>query len=296
MRILISGASGQLGREFCRTAPPSVTLLAPSREQLDVTRPDVVLRAVDGFRPDWIINAAGYTAVDRAESEPAEAFAVNRDGAANLAVGANETGARLLHVSTDFVFAGEAGRPYGPEDEAAPISVYGRSKLEGELAVRSALPEAIILRTAWLYSIHGTNFVKSMLQLLTERDRVTVVDDQIGTPTWTQDLANAIWSMVEARLTGVHHWTNAGLASWYDFAAAIRKEAISLEMIAHPAELVPIRTEEFPAAAARPAFSVLDKSHTWRALGYTPPHWQESLGAMLRDLVRTRPDSLRILA
>jgi dTDP-4-dehydrorhamnose reductase len=233
-----------------------------------------------------IVNAAAYTAVDRAETEKDRAHAVNATGAANVAIAASEAGARLIHVSTDFVFDGRSPLPYRPEDAVAPLSEYGRSKLAGEEGVRAALGEsALILRTAWLHAAGGPNFVLTMLRLMKERGSVRVVSDQIGTPTWARGLAAAIWRAAPLTgFSGTHHWTDAGVASWYDFAVAIAEEGQAANLLPSGVLVEPIRTEDYPTPARRPASSVLDKTSAWSVLG-TSPHWRVHLREMLRDIV-----------
>lgn len=283
--ILLVGAQGQLGWELQRTAPAGLTLHALDRAALDITDAAAVQACVEALRPGLIINAAAYTAVDRAEQEPALAYAVNRDGPAHLAAAAAACGARLVHVSTDFVFDGTLGRPYRPEDPVKPLGVYGASKAAGEAAVREALGgAALILRTAWVYSAHGANFVKTMLRLMRERERLGVVADQVGTPTWARDLARALWRAAELGLTGTHHWTDAGVASWYDFAVAIQEEALALGLLTRPIPIDPIATADYPTPARRPAYSVLDKTAFWTALGRPAGHWRVGLRGMLKEL------------
>ncbi len=285
MRVLVAGAGGQLGFELKRTRPLGVELLALSSGELDLTEAGAVRRRVAEERPGLIINAAAYTAVDRAEAERERAFAVNGQGAANLAVAAREADARLIHLSTDFVFDGEKSSPYLPDDAPNPLGVYGASKLAGEERVREILgPATAIVRTAWVYSVHGHNFVKTMLRLLGEREAVSVIADQVGTPTWARHLAQALWRMAERELTGVHHFTDAGVASWYDFAVAIQEEALALGLLAREARIRPITTDEYPLPARRPPYSVLDKTSLWQAMDWEPGHWRAALRAMLREL------------
>lgn len=284
-RILILGAGGQLGRELQRTVPPSLNVQALPRTWLDITDLDRLRGAVRAFRPDWIINAAGYTAVDAAERERGSALAVNRDGAANVAMAGREVAARVLHVSTDYVFGGDTGRPWTPEDVPAPLSAYGQSKLAGETAVRDLLGDrALIVRTAWLYSAHGNNFVRTMLRLMRERESVSVVADQVGTPTWARGLAEAAWTMIDRELSGVHHWTDAGVASWYDFAVAIAEEGATRGLLPKTPRVLPIPSASYPTPARRPAYSVLDKTATWEALETQPGHWRAALRGMLQEL------------
>ena len=285
MRVLVAGAGGQLGFELKRTRPLGVELLALSSGELDLTEAGAVRRRVAEERPGLIINAAAYTAVDRAEAERERAFAVNGQGAANLAVAAREADARLIHLSTDFVFDGEKSSPYLPDDAPNPLGVYGASKLAGEERVREILgPATAIVRTAWVYSVHGHNFVKTMLRLLGEREAVSVIADQVGTPTWARHLAQALWRMAERELTGVHHFTDAGVASWYDFAVAIQEEALALGLLAREARIRPIASGQYPLPARRPPYSVLDKTSLWQAMDWEPSHWRAALRAMLREL------------
>jgi dTDP-4-dehydrorhamnose reductase len=218
---MICGAGGQLGWELRRTAPPDIDLSPFTSRQLDITRKEQVADTVAGIRPALIINGAAYTAVDRAEQESDLAFAVNGRGVANLAEAARQCGARLIHISTDFVFDGSQSHPYLPTDETNPLSVYGASKREGEKLALAILPDALIVRTAWVYSSHGANFVKTMLRLMNDRETIGVVADQVGSPTWANGLARTLWQLSATGLHGIHHWTDSGVASWYDFAVAI---------------------------------------------------------------------------
>ncbi len=285
MRVLIAGGSGQLGRELGRSAPDGWQVSALGRNELDIRDRESVLQTVAACAPQVIVNAAAYTAVDRAESEPDAAYAVNGHGVAHLAEAAREQGARLIHISTDFVFDGRQSHPYGPRDRTNPVGVYGASKLEGErLAQAFCGPAALILRTSWLYGAHGHNFVKTMLRLMAERNHVRVVADQVGSPTWTGGLAQAIWRLAATEAGGIFHWSDAGVASWYDFAVAIQEEALVLGLLSRAVPVTPITTEEYPTPARRPSYSVLDKSGTWRLLGEAAPHWRVQLRRMLNEL------------
>lgn len=286
--VLITGAAGQLGWELQRCTPVSLRCVAVDVDQLDVTDDDAIGAMIDHEQPFAIINAAAYTAVDVAEQEPERATAINATAAGLLARAAAARGCKLIQISTDFVFDGLSGRPYQPDDAASPQSVYGRTKLEGERVVSAANPQSLILRTAWLYSAHGNNFVKTMLRLMNERDRLSVVADQVGTPTWARGLAQAIWIALQRDLHGIHHWTDAGVASWYDFAVAIAEEGLALGLLQRLPELTPIRTQDYPTPASRPPYSVLDKHDTWSALECTPPHWRVQLRSMLQELKDTR--------
>jgi dTDP-4-dehydrorhamnose reductase len=284
MQVLVTGATGQLGHELARTVPPGIDALFLDRAALDLAAPDVEERVV-AHAPRLILNAAAYTAVDRAESERELAFAVNGSGAGALARAAARLGARLVHVSTDFVFDGVASSPYLPGHAPAPVGAYGASKLEGERQVRAALPDAIILRTAWVYSAHGANFVKTMLRLMGSRDRLGVVADQVGTPTWAKGLAAAVWELGLGSYAGLTlHWTDLGVASWYDFAVAIQEEALARGLLMRAVPVEPIRTEDYPTPARRPAWSVLDKTDTLALLASPREHWRAALRQMLDEL------------
>jgi dTDP-4-dehydrorhamnose reductase len=283
LKVIVTGAGGQLGKELILNSPVGVDLHAFTSSELDIVDQDVVNKTIESLKPDVIINAAAYTDVDRAESESERAYRVNRDGVAFLAEAAGKTGSRLVHISTDFVFDGFSCRPYLPEDKPNPLSVYGASKLAGEERVAALLPDALIIRTSWLYSVHGPNFVKTMLRLMGERREISVVSDQVGVPTWANELARGIWRSVEVGLSGKHHWTDSGIASWYDFAGAIYEEALTLGILKNEIAIKPIRTRDYPTPARRPLYSVLDKDSMVKQLNYTPPHWRVNLRKMLRD-------------
>jgi dTDP-4-dehydrorhamnose reductase len=284
MKVLIAGAGGQLGKTLQKTAPDGIAMIARDSAGFDLTRDDLDRQLVISGA-EVVINCAAYTAVDKAEGEPARAFAVNAEGAARLAAACAGTGARLLHVSTDFVFDGGASAPYRVDAATAPLGVYGASKREGELRVLAALPQAVVVRTAWVYSPFGANFLRTMLRLMGERDSVGVVADQVGTPTSTFTLAAALWRFaLRPQLQGVHHFTDAGVASWYDFAVAIQEEALALGLLPRAVPVRPIRTADYPTPARRPAYSVLDKTDTWRALAIEPLHWRAALREVLRYL------------
>lgn len=284
--VLVTGAGGQLGGELRQTAPTGWRFAGYDRAGLDVTRADMVAAVLERERPSLVIHSAAYTAVDAAESEPDRAAEVNARGAANVAEAARRVGARLIHLSTDFVFDGAQGFPYLPSDPANPLGVYGRTKLAGEREVeRVSEGKALILRTAWVYSTRGHNFVRTMLRLMGERESVGVVSDQISTPTWARELAEAIWAAaVRPQIGGLHHWTDAGVASWYDVAIAIQEEALALGLLPRAVPVHPLRTVDVPRPALRPRYSVLDKTATWAALDVQPRHWRVNLRAMLRGL------------
>lgn len=285
MNVLVTGADGQLGSELCKRLPQAGhAVVAFTHRDADFTDAAATCAAIAAQRADWVVNCAAYTAVDKAEADSATAYAVNRDGARAVAEAVAGYGGRLLHVSTDFIFDGAQSRPYREDDAAKPLGVYGASKWEGEQAVTAVLPEAVILRTAWVHGAHGHNFVKTMLRLAAERDELSVVDDQIGTPSWTGDIADAILALIAADARGCHHFTDEGVASWYDFAVAILDEARALGFPIKAQRVRPIPTAAYPTPARRPAYSVLDKQKIRAVLGRPIPHWRESLITMLREL------------
>ena len=285
MIALLTGSSGQLGRELCRTLPADIDLVTPTRAEMDLRDAELVARTVAQSGAELIINAAAYTAVDRAEDEPELAYGVNGDGAGNLARALARHGGRMIQISTDFVFSGDSGSPYAPDSPTEPIGVYGASKLEGERQVLAELPaSSIVVRTAWVYSRYGRNFVKTMLRLMTEREHIEVVADQVGSPTWAFSLAQTIWSLATLHETaGIFHWTDAGVASWYDFAVAIRDEAHQLGHLIGECRIEPTTSRERGSRAPRPPYSVLDKSSLWNLLGHRSRHWRAQLRSMLQE-------------
>lgn len=284
-KALVCGAGGQLGQELVLTCPEQCQAIPMTRSMLDIADPVQVAKALDDTGPSWVINAAAFTAVDAAESEPESAHRVNAMGPEILALQCRERNIRFLHVSTDFVFDGTQGHPYAPDAEPNPLGVYGRSKLDGENAVIAAGGSSVILRTGWVYSRHGGNFVKTMLRLIAEREQLSVVEDQIGTPTWARGLALACWGLADhGDASGIYHWSDAGACSWYDFAVAIREIALELGLLRQAATLLPIPASQYPTPARRPAYSVLDKTLTRKLLGHSGNHWTSQLRAMLVDL------------
>ena len=285
MRVLIAGSAGQLGRALLAAAPPSWTVVAPLEAEFDITDADAVATVVADARPDHVVNAAAYTAVDKAEGDEATARRVNVNAVGVLAAAARTAGAGFVHFSTDFVFDGTAHRPYPPDAAPNPLSVYGRTKYEGELAAAEFHPRPLIVRTAWVYASAGHNFVATMLRLMRERDEIRVVADQLGTPTHAASLARATIRMIEGAHHGVWHWTDAGVASWYDLAVAVKEESAALQLTDGRARIIPIRTEDYPTPARRPAFGVLDKTATW---GVTGParHWRAELRDCLAEMTR----------
>jgi dTDP-4-dehydrorhamnose reductase len=286
MKVMVTGARGQVGRAFIAAVPAGTQILAVTHGELDIGDAAAVDRLVDSTQPDVIVNAAAYTAVDRAEAEPELAQLVNTAGPAHLAGAAATRGARLIHISTDFVFDGMSSAPYRPDDPTNPLSVYGTTKLGGEVAVREILGDrSVVLRTAWVYDATGRNFLLTMLRLMREKGMVRVVADQFGTPTAAHSIAAAIWALIaNPTLAGTFHWTDSGVASWYDFAVAIAEEWALSTKADSPAKVIPIGASDYPTPAKRPRFSVLDKTSTVAALGLTPFHWRQNLRRVIGEI------------
>ena len=286
MTTLVLGCNGQLGEALAATQPDGADMLGLDLPDIDITDADALLEIVRDINPSAIVNAAAYTAVDAAESDLALATAVNTAGPANIAAAAKEVGARMIHVSTDFVFDGSASSPYSPDTTPSPLSVYGKTKYDGEVAVLNTLPDsAMVIRTAWLYSVTGNNFVKTMLRLMGERDELGVVADQRGTPTWANSLAEVVWAGTTAtNVAGTFHWTDAGEASWHEFAVAIQEEALALGLLEKQIPIRAIGSDEYPTPAHRPGYSVLDCSSTQAALKVQPAPWRDNLRTMLASL------------
>jgi len=301
MRILLTGSSGQLGQSLRASLPASlsgepVELIASARQPepaqgvigLDLADPDACRAAIASHRPDWVLNAGAYTAVDRAESEPELTHAVNAGAprAFAEALAGNSDRSRLLQVSTDFVFSGDQGHPYRPNDPCHPLGVYGTSKAAGEQAVAELLGagvdgRATILRTSWVYGPVGRNFLLTMLRLHRQKAAISeplrVVADQVGCPTSTAGLARACWAVIERRTTGILHWSDAGVASWYDFAVAIGKLGEQIGLLETAAKVQPICTTDYPTPARRPSYSLLDCTCTRAKLNLAPRHWRDAL-------------------
>ncbi len=288
--IVLIGSKGQLGQEL---QPILETLgkrelISFDRATFDISQPNDIAKKLQETKPSLIINAAAYTAVDKAESESELAYQINGIAPSIMAQEADKLGAFLIHYSTDYVFDGKQGYPYQETDQTSPQSVYGESKLKGEVAIQANCDNYIIIRTAWVYGSCGkSNFVKTMLRLGKERKEIRVVTDQIGSPTWTKDLAETtvqILSQKETIQPGIYHYTNSGVASWYDFAVAIFAEAKQLGFPLQVERVIPITTAEYPTPAKRPNYSVLSCQKVTKVLGNYPPHWRESLREMLQDL------------
>ena len=283
MKVLVLGG-GQIATAVGAMTPAQHEVAIRARAELDITDAGSVGRALAEVRPDWVVNAAAYTAVDLAEDEAATAFAVNDAAVGSIASAATAEGSRLLHLSTDFVFDGESKRAYLPGDRTDPLSVYGASKLGGERHA-TASREGIVLRTSWVYASSGKNFVLTMLRLMREKDRINVVCDQIGAPTWATSVATAIWGLIDAEAApGIYHWTDLGVASWYDFAVAIQDEALARGLLSRAIPVAPIYSSEYPTRAKRPAFSVLDSASTRSLIKVPATHWRHNLRMMLDEL------------
>jgi dTDP-4-dehydrorhamnose reductase len=280
MRVLITGANGQLGGALQRLAPAWAEINAIDVDDCDLTDVSMLRARLTVEAPDVILNAAAYTAVDKAEGDEELARAINAEAVEAMVEAMAETGGKLVHVSTDFVFDGLSNTAYGPQSPRNPLSAYGRTKAEGEDHLR---PDDLLVRTAWVYEAGGANFVRTMIRLMKERDELGVVADQIGSPTWATGLARTIWGLVEKQATGTYHHSDAGVASWYDFAIAIGEEALQRGLIAKLPVIRPLTTADYPTPAKRPAFSLLDCRATREALGEEPVHWRTNLRLMLDE-------------
>ncbi|MEP3349827.1 MAG: dTDP-4-dehydrorhamnose reductase [Marinomonas sp.] len=301
MEILVLGKNGQLGWELQQTQNTQHNVIYLGSQELDITDEDKLNRLLPQWQPSLIINATAYTAVDKAESDQQAAYAVNSKGVEYLAKYCQSNQIKLIHISTDFVFDGEQNTPYKPTDPTSPVSVYGASKRDGERQVRKWLgSQASIVRTAWVYSQHGNNFVKTMLRLMNEKDQLGVVYDQVGTPTWAKGLAEMVWKLAEKMAnnsngktneeikseapTPIYHWTDAGVTSWYDFAVAIQDIAFEKGLLDKKIPIRPIPASAYPTPAKRPSYSVLDKSAIEQELQIETKHWREQLTKLMEQL------------
>ena len=280
MKVLITGAGGQLGGALQRTAPAHAEIDAIDVADVDLTDADALRARIIAASPDVLINAAAYTAVDKAEDDEDTARAINADAVAVMVQQMAALGGKLVHVSTDFVFDGTSPRAYRPDDVRAPISAYGRTKAQGEDHLRET---DLLVRTAWVYEAGGANFVRTMIRLMSERDELGVVSDQFGSPTWATGLAKTIWGLIDEGASGTFHHSDDGKISWYDFAVAIAEEGHQLGMISSVPTIKPITTADYPTPASRPAFSLLDCSKTRELLGEEPVHWRTNLRLMLEQ-------------
>ncbi|NES21965.1 MAG: dTDP-4-dehydrorhamnose reductase [Symploca sp. SIO3E6] len=294
IQILLTGITGQLGQELQQTLAPFGNVNGFSHQTLDLTQPDKIRQVIQEVQPDFIVNAAAYTAVDKAETETELANSINGTAPTIMAEEAQRLGATLIHVSTDYVFNGQKNTPYLEEDTPDPVNTYGQSKLLGEEGIQKNSDRYLILRTAWVYGTYGKgNFVKTMLRLGAEREELRVVVDQVGTPSWTGDIAQAMLGLLNnlvkeqaenSPLTGIYHFTNSGAISWYDFAVAIFEEAKQLGIPLKVQRVVPITTAEYPTPAKRPTYSVLSGKKISAVLGKHSPHWRSGLRQMLQQL------------
>ena len=280
MKVLVTGANGQLGGALQKTAPEGVDLNAIDVDDVDFTEEAMLNARLVVEAPDVLINAAAYTAVDKAEDNEELARAINSDAVAIMAQAMADQGGKLVHVSTDFVFDGQSSRAYAPDDARAPISAYGRTKAAGEDHLRET---DLLIRTAWVYEAGGANFVRTMIRLMKEREELGIVSDQIGSPTWATGLAKVIWSLIAKDASGTYHYSDAGVASWYDFAVAIGEEALAAGLLPRVPVIKPITTADYPTPAARPAFSLLDCRATRELVGAPAVHWRDNLRAMLKE-------------
>jgi dTDP-4-dehydrorhamnose reductase len=287
MKVLITGKGGQLAWELERLAPETWEVISAGRSELDITNEKLVSAFIAELKPNLVINAAAYTAVDQAEKDSEIAYAVNELGVKYLAQACKKEGARLLHVSTDFIFDGSSTSPYQTDAVTNPLNVYGASKLAGDNALNLILPESsVIVRTAWVYSANGNNFVKSMLRLMQEKPQLGIIYDQVGTPTWAKGLAQWLWIIAsKPEIKGTYHWTDAGVASWYDFAIAIQELGLEKGLLRQAIPVLPIPSTAYPTPAKRPTFSVIDKSSAELVSDFNTTHWRKQLSSMMDELL-----------
>ena len=289
--ILLIGCNGQVGTQLRKTLQPYSNLIPVARPVVELAQPETIKDLIEQYQPEIIINAAAYTSVDKAESEPELANTVNAIASKFLAQEAEKLRALLIHISTDYVFDGKTSSPYQENDSTNPLSVYGKTKLAAEQAIRSNCSNHIILRTAWVYGTGGkSNFVKTMLRLGTEKTELKIVADQIGSPTRAKDIAQTIALLISQNPfeSGTYHYTNSGVASWYDFAVAIFEEARLLDFPLKIERVIPITTSEYPTAATRPKYSVLNCAKISARLEFYPPHWRQSLREMLQEFRQSK--------
>jgi dTDP-4-dehydrorhamnose reductase len=284
MTTVVIGRSGQLAYELKQILGADTVFLGSN--DTDITNNERIRETLGAIKPSVIINAAAYTSVDKAEEEPELSFQINAEAVENIANYCRESGAFLVHVSTDYVFNGQKGIPYTVNDSIEPQGVYGRTKAQGEEALLRILPtQSCLIRTAWVYSVHGNNFVKTMLRLMNEKDELSVIDDQIGSPTWAKGLAQACVCAANKKLHGVFHWTDEGVASWYDFAIAIQQIGIEKKLLSKAIAIKPIPSSQYPTPAKRPHYSVLDKTLTRSSFSeLSPKHWRAQLSDMMSNL------------
>lgn len=285
MVALVTGAGGQLGTELLRSAPSQLEVLGLTHDECDIANTAQVDSALAEHRPDLVINAAAYTAVDDAEHAPEIAHAVNAGGAANVARAAVRHGARVIQISTDYVFDGASRKPYLPSSRPNPINTYGASKLAGEREVQVSSPNSLVIRSSWLYASHGKNFLRTILTGLGASRQLRVVNDQIGVPTSARSLAGTIWACAKRTdLQGIHHWTDGGAATWFDFAAAIQEIALESGILSGPARITGVTSDKYQLAARRPRYSILNCDSLSRALGRPQRPWRTCLAEVISEL------------
>ncbi len=290
MRVLITGVQGQVGQELMQSAPASWQVSGFGSKELDIRDAQLVLDTVQKLQPQLIINAAAYTAVDKAESDQDCAYAVNQHGTRNLAAAAQRFDCPLLHISTDYVFDGKHNQPYTEHDTPAPNSVYGDSKWQGEQAITAVCHKYIIVRTSWVFGLHGNNFVKTMLRLGQQHDVLSIVSDQVGGPTSARSIAQTLWQVAQQYQSsgdcpwGTYHFSGSPTCSWHDFACEIFTQATTLGLIAKTPKLNPIKTCDYLTPAQRPAYSVLDNTKINQQLNITQSDWKSELNLVLREL------------
>lgn len=287
LTILVVGKNGQLAYELAQTQPSNVTAHFFDSKALDVRNQQQVESAIADIQPNVVINASAYTAVDQAETDEENAYAVNAKGVEYLALVCKKMNARLIHISTDFVFNAAKNTPYAIDDTTNPLGVYGASKLAGELAINTLYPDnSVIIRTSWVYSQHGNNFVKTMLRLMAEKPELGIVSDQIGSPTWANGLAKACWKFVFYSECGTFHYSDLGVASWYDFAVAIQELGLEKGLLKNSIPIKPIKAASYPTPAKRPSYSVMDTDKTYQILETDGLHWRTALNSMLKELTK----------
>ena len=297
MKVLITGVEGQLGYALKHSSPKfingrEIKLFTTNRNQLDFSSPSLCYQYIIDLKPDWVINAAAFTAVDLAEEQHNLSYKVNSESPREIAKALNEIGGKLIHISTDYVFKGDSGKPYKTFDKRYPLNTYGKSKAMGEDNIRNVFSDqnnAIILRTSWLMGAVGKNFVLKMLHLIEEKNMLKVISDQVSAPTSTRSLSDICWRLITNVTEGknvspVLHWSDAGVASWYDVAYAISEFGESFNLIKKAANIVPVKSSEYPTIAVRPSFSVLDISDTILEIGQSPLNWRHELMKTVRQI------------